>query len=109
MNLNSMMNQTATYWAPSTADGFGGRIYEAPINFKCRWEDDVQFIIGPNGEKILSKARVFTQQVLVQGGYLFRGISVAADPTTVEEAMPIVRYMETPDLRNLQTLREARL
>lgn len=107
--LTAGYKQSVTYWAPSTRDSFGGLSFVTPTTFKGRWEEHSEMVVGPQGDDVLSKAKVFVPSVVEEGGYLYLGTSVTADPTTLREAYKILAYEEVPDLRNLRAERRAYL
>lgn len=99
--------QTATYWAPSTPNGFGGFTYATPVQIDVRWENKQEEVTKENGETIVSMATVFVDQDLDSHGYLYLGTSAEADPTTVAGAFQIQTIIKIPDLRNLVSERRA--
>lgn len=100
-------HQTATYWAPSTPNGFGGYTYATPVQIIVRWEYKQEEVVKENGETVVSRAVVFTSLDLANHGYLYLGTSTTADPTTVANAFQIQAIIKTPDLRNMTSERRA--
>ena len=102
--------QKCVYWGNPQTDGFGGNIYDDPIEIKCRWEDKIEtdygwFSSGHPGNIRLSKASVLVLQDLETEGYLWLGTLTAlktAYPTTyttpyrVRDAFPIHRFDKIP-------------
>lgn len=102
--------QDATYWGAPVQSGFGGYTFGAPQLLKCRWEDTTERFENQAGEETVSNAIVWTFDRLEDGGYLAKGNQTAvADPTTLDEAYPIQRSDEIPDLRGLNYERKAYL
>ena len=102
------LKQDVTHWAV-TKDGYGGNTYAAPVALKGRWEDRSVRFRGPSGDEINSKSVVFLSAEVAENDYIFLGISVAADPSTLPEAFQVASYLEIPDLRNLGKVRKALL
>lgn len=66
--------QTAIYWGNPQPDGYGGYIYDAPVEIKCRWEDSSD-VINTHFEGLESNNKseiMLTQNVDVEG-YLYLG------------------------------------
>lgn len=98
--------QQITYW-PATPDGFGGNSFTTPQTIKGRWEDHVEETVDGMGNKLISNAVVYLDADVVVGGYLYLGVSAAADPTLVVGTFPIRRFSKTPDIRSASYLRKA--
>lgn len=101
------LNQTLTYWAPqSTSNLYGKPNSVAPVQYKCRWENKTETLQNKSGEEFTSKTRVFLDgsSAIDLDGYVFLGISAAADPTTVNGAFEIQQTGNTPDLRGMKSL-----
>lgn len=105
MSFERTYKQDITYWAASGKNGYGATTFAAPVSFKGRWEDHQEQMKNNSGESIMSKARVFVPDVieLPMDGYLFLGVSVATDPSSVAGAYEIVKAMRIPNLRNLMS------
>lgn len=95
-------NQAATYWPSPIQGGFGGLVFGAPQNILVRWEDRVELFTDKDGVEQRSNAVVFTLNHLETGGYLLKGTSAAADPTTLDDSLEIKRSDSIPDLSNLE-------
>lgn len=93
--------QVTSYWANPVEGGFGDITYDGPTYLNTKWEDRIETFIDLSGVERRSKAIVFVQTPLEVGGYLYKGTSVASDPTTVANAWKIQRFDEIPDLRGL--------
>lgn len=92
--------QTATYWGSPVPDGSGGHTYAAPVAILVRWEEDVEETYDATGASFVSKAKVFTKQVVDVGGYLFLGTSVSTHPSQVSGSFKIRNSIATPALRD---------
>lgn len=97
-----MYLQQATYWAPA---GFGaeGEVFSAPATILCRWEDIAELFLNYQGEQVTSRSIVYTETRLTINGYLFLGISAAANPAVVTNAFKIRQSLAIPDLRNVRS------
>lgn len=105
------------YWPPTGIDQFGKPTLGAPLELNCRWEDKIEEVLSVDGEKTLTKAKVFVSQDVVPRGVLVKGriatITNQLDPfknvdlfgTTL--AHRIIAYNSTPDLRYRNILRVA--
>lgn len=89
-------NEEATYWGAPVSDGLGGNTYNAPIQFFCRWEERQEEFVNSDGELKISNAIVFANRSFDTLGYLYLGVSVAADPTTVSGAWRILGFRNIP-------------
>jgi len=109
--IGRRLNQTAVYWGNPQEDGYGGNLYDDPIEIACRWEDTQQIILMANGEELLSRAIVFTEHELEENALLFLGTlddlfsssgesSGDVDLTQIEGVHLIKRYEKTPSLRS---------
>jgi hypothetical protein len=98
------MNQTATYWAAGSNDGFGGVSYAAPVTLSCRWQDSAVLFRDSNAREATSSAIVYTDSPVENQGYLFLGESVEADPTAVAGAFEIRQNSKSPSLSGQITL-----
>lgn len=90
-----------TYWDVAGRDQFGKITYTQPVTFKGWWEDKIVDMLGPHGETFVSRSTIHLPATLVANldGWLFKGTSVAADPTTVTGAYRIQDLQTIPDLR----------
>lgn len=99
------MKDTITYWATSGAtDRFGKPVFSAPVALIGRWEDRIENVQGKTGDVYISKARVFLKDQIAIDGYLFRGTSIAVDPTVVQNAGEVQALGSMPDLRSTQRM-----
>lgn len=100
------LKQKATNWV-STADGFGGYTYTAPVVLDCRWETRFETFRDSQGEEVTSNALVYLSADVKIGSYLFEGVSTAVDPTTLSEARRVRQFNKLTDLRNIEVQRLA--
>ena len=106
MNLSSKLNETLTYWAPSTPDGYGGRSYSSPVTFSGRWEDVQELFINVLGEEVVSVAKVYAERDFELNGFLFNGESEETNPANEDGAREIRKVGKTPSLQADVYLRE---
>jgi hypothetical protein len=107
--ITKALVQTATYWAPTTHDGYGGRAFSSPAAIACRWEDKQDKVVDSKGAEIQSSAQVMVAQDVAPGGYLYFGTSSGADPRQVSGAREIKAFEKIPNLRATEYLRKAYL
>lgn len=105
--LTKMRKQTATYWSPSTPDGFGGKTYGTATALTVRWEDKIELFIDKDGREAQSSAQVFVGSDVAVEGYLYLGASSAADPRTVAGSREIRAFEKIPNLKASEFLRRA--
>lgn len=102
------LKQKVTHWA-TVSDGYGGYTYLAPQILKGRWEDKQELFRTPAGDEAVSKSVVYLSKAVEVGDYLYLGESVVVNPTALKGAYEVRQYNESPDLRNLQSLKKALL
>lgn len=97
------LNQKATYWPKASDDGYGNSVSTSPQIVKVRWEDvteekfSVQYQF--EGEVVISRAQVFTELALQEGGYIYLGETTESNPARVEGAFVIRKTATIPSLR----------
>lgn len=93
MSLTSLCTETAVYWAPGAPDGYGKRTFAAPVEIKCRWQDQIIRAVDDVGVEFVSRAVVYPLQDLEGWGRLYRGtlasLSGETDPAEVVGAFCI--------------------
>lgn len=94
--------QTLVYWANPVPDGYGGYVYDLPVEILGRWEDTSELFIDKTGHEVRSRAKVFLTQDVEEGGYLFLGeitdLSSSLDPQDMEKAYEIRAFKKVPNL-----------
>ncbi len=103
------LKQAVTYWPPSTADAYGRSTYGPPVKIRGRWEDKVELFIDAQGREDRSEAVVYVSRDVVNGGYLYLGVSTNADPTVVAGAKEIRQTGKSPTLKANSFARKAML
>lgn len=102
--------QPAVYWTPGTSDGYGGKIYTAPKEILCRWEDKQRLFKSSNGVEFATRSEILVQEELAMQGWLYLGTlaSLSAymdsegvcNPQDIEGAYEIVASDKTPLFRS---------
>jgi len=109
----SAYNKDATYWPPSSISAMGDKVVGSPVATKVRWEDCNQMMIGPKGEQIISKARVFTLIDMAINGYLALGDYTddpnATDPALLDTAFLVFSFVKVPSISGNEYERQALL
>lgn len=100
-------NDTITYWGAPIMDGWGTKSFSDPVVVKGYWQDRAERFIDGNGEETVSRSIVWMPIPFEMGGFLYKGMSAAADPTTVRGADPIRAKIETSDFGRLFVERRA--
>jgi len=102
--IRKMRRQKAVYWPNPTADGFGDKDVDLPVEIDCRWEDSNEQIRTANGEEIMTKSIVYTDRDVDEGGFLMLGVltdlpSPGVDPQDLDNAHEIRKFDRLPVLR----------
>ena len=105
----AFLKQTATHWAVTGVDKFNNPTFGTPEELNCRWEERTELIQTPDGQQKPSRARIFLEDDIVVGDYLFLGISSETDPRTVPNAYRILDFRKIPGLYVEQYERKAYL
>ena len=107
------MKQKAVYWAPVELDEFGKPGWDDPIEIDCRWEDVTEEIIAPDGERVLTRAKLIVDRDLEIKGVMWLGelddVIDEDNPKDNDDAWEIIQVMKTPDFKGRKYLREAYL
>jgi hypothetical protein len=109
--ITRMRRQTAVYWGPPVDDGNGGFTWPAAVEIACRWEEVKGAVKDPRTHETLSDSTIYVDRAVAINGYLWLGelADAEVDPTVMEEAKKITGYSETPNLRNTEVLRMAKV
>jgi hypothetical protein len=102
------MTETLTYWAQSGNTPSGGSTFTAPTEISGRWQQRQVLFRDAQGVERVSEAVVYVDRELMNGGYLFRGSSAAADPIAAG-GKEIRAVQQSPSLGNEQTLHKVML
>jgi len=106
MDFSNLLNQTITYWAPSSYDKFGVGTYDDPVTVIGRWEDKQELFIDVNGKEVRSSSIVYLEDDVETGGYLYLGESTETTPIDETGAREIRGYAKTPSLDAVYFLRK---
>lgn len=108
--------QTAVYWPPAGADGFGRPALGAPIQYACRWEGGYHQTVNSEGAIVTSTACVFLQGdiQIKTGGRFYKGLLIDTQASSfILAGNPLVHEIlnvdKTPSLSGRQYLIEAHL
>ncbi len=110
--LTRNLKQTAVYWGSPQAGAHGGNTFAEPIEISCRWEDKQELIIDYHGDEIKSMATVYTDRVVVNGGFLMLGSfddldSSAGTPEDNDNAHEIKMFESLPNVKATAFFRTA--
>lgn len=107
------MKGYAVYWSVDSLDGHGQPTYGSPVLISCRWDEVQEEVVAPNGDRIMSRARVMVDRDLEMKGVLMKGtlsdIADSDDPKNNVNAWEIRLVKKTPDFKGKKYLREAYL
>lgn len=97
-----MLKQDIVYWGNPQDDGFGKYTFDPAVELKGRWEDVKELVKDNKGEEVLSRARVWLDQEVDEGGYIYLGTkkdsAYRTDPQKMEHAMQIFALAKIPEL-----------
>ena len=60
--ITGYLTKQATYWKFSGTNRFGDPIYEAPVTFLVRWEDQRRLISDSDGQKRFTKSVIWYER-----------------------------------------------
>ena len=91
--------QDAVYWGNPTEDGFSGLTFDAPVDFKCRWEIRPEFKMLMDGQVESSSGKILTNLEADLQGYVWLG--------TVAELTALAAVDSSIDTTNPKTVPNA--
>jgi len=100
----------AVYWGPPVPDGMGGNTYPEAVEIGCRWTDIQEVVKSSNGEDVTSKAKIFTDIIVDENGYLYHGVITEIDPLADPRDQGAVHIRATKlvyNIKNTKLLRKA--
>lgn len=108
------LNQTVVYWAYAGPDGYGGATYSSPVELGVRWENVNELVQTGTGEEVVSRARVWTSQDLVEQSLIYLGTmddsDYNEDSSQMEGLMTVLAFVKIPVLgSSTKFLRRAHL
>ncbi len=98
------MPHAATYWPPGEMNAHRDPAVGAPVAITCRWQDQRNKVTTRDGTQVTTDSVVYSDRKLAEGGWLFLGTSVAADPTSVVGARDIKATKISPSLDGSEEL-----
>lgn len=104
MDTSWARNQTAVYWSRLQSDGYGGWLYDDPVEIAVRWEETQERIVNDKGEEVISNVQVLVDQDMKVGDYLMLGdlgdwdSSASAAPMSQHLAQPVKKFEKIPDV-----------
>lgn len=105
--LNRFLKQTCTYWSPGTVGADGRPAFGTPTTMSCRWEDRPELVVDKEGREVKAQTRIYLEEDVELGGYLFLGTSTASDPKEVEGASEIMAFSKLPSIKGDEFERKA--
>jgi hypothetical protein len=111
--LYRLCNQTALYWGNPQDNGYGGRVYDYPIEIKCRWQNVDLTVATATEGAIHSQSIIYVLQDLDEEGYLMLGTlndidsDQALNPIILPNVEKIRRFDKSPDMNAGAFVRKA--
>ena len=94
------LHQQATYFAPSTNDGFGRTTVDSGTLVNVRWQDQNVLFRSVDSLEETSSAIVYMADEIVPRGWLVLGDETGNDPKLVAGAFEIRQVQKSPTLDN---------
>lgn len=104
----------AVYWARIGTDRTGQpTTTNVAAEIRCRWDDTVRTVLGPDGNPLAIDATVGgLDRAIPVGSLMWKGRledMPGTSQTPAQDVMRVVSYEETPDIRGRNAYREVRL
>lgn len=104
--LRRNCKDTAVYWAVLDNDGYGGKVFDVPVELKCRWESmtliETAKMVTFTGEVKLANSKVYLLDDVTEQGFLYKGtlddIESDANPIELQGAFEIKKFEKIPAL-----------
>jgi hypothetical protein len=97
------LNQTLVYWGNPQDDGEGGYEFDDPVEIRGRCEYRTEIVRSDMNEEHVSRARIYLEQPVAEGGYLFLGtldeIGDTGHPDSTDNSMRILSQDQIPRLK----------
>jgi len=99
------LKQKAVYWGNPQQKGFGGFVFDDPVEIRVRWENRVEVYLDSTGNKAIAQSVVYLTQRVDVTGYLYLGelseigSAEEGNPEIVEGAFRILGYQKIPNLK----------
>lgn len=101
--IESVCVQDAIYWESNGPDGYGGIEFKAPVDIKCRWDEETQVVQDSAGKLIVSDAQLLVTQDLKEESMVKLGtvadLSGGENPMDLEGAFEIKFMTRIPLFR----------
>lgn len=112
MDYTWALNQIAVYWERLDPDGYGGWIWEDPIEVACRWVEKNEEMFDEAGNKFISKAEILVNQDMKPGDMLYLGdldgiTSASGSPANTKSAYVVRKFSKIPDILAEEYVRKA--
>lgn len=111
--IKRMRKQDAVWWAVTGQNSSGENLYDAPVEVKCRWEDVAEQFTDAMGQIAISNSRVYVDRAMKVGDILWKGklaeVVSQMQPFQNAGAYAIRKFGQIPNLKNSETLLEAKL
>lgn len=101
--------QTATYWEVTGNDGFGGKTFSTPVSLNVRWQDVNEKFVNANAEEVVSMSKVFLEDDVTIGSFLYLGTSVQSSPYDQSSAFEIKSFSKIVTMDGIEYERKAML
>lgn len=95
--------ETATVFTRGQPDVFGGATWTKK-EIKVRWEKRNSIFYDENGRIVRSDSRVFMQDDVSPGDYLYKGTTTETDPVNLEEAKQVITVKDIYSLDGTEKL-----
>lgn len=111
--ITKMRRQNGVYWGSPVPAGDGSYTYATPVNIKCRWQGTNNLFITKDGDESVSKAVVFVDRDVEEGGWLWLGTvetlptGASTDPRLAPRSGMIRSFDKSPNLKATEFLRKA--
>lgn len=114
--ITKILKQTCVYWPPSDSadfDDYGQPVAGQPVELNCRWSDEAEEIINPDGTALTSNTKVMVSSDVKPGGVLMLGtledVEDLITPKNNIGAYEILSFRKVPNFRCTEFMRIARL
>lgn len=105
--LTKHFRQRATFWESTGVNSSGDPSFATPKTIQVRWEERQTVFTNAAGEEASAGAVIFVGEDMKAGDFLFLGVSIVADPTTVSNAREIQGWSKIPQLTGAMFERSA--
>jgi len=111
--ITRMLKQTAVYWPYASIDQFGKKSWGTAEEISVRWVDVSEEFLDSEGERQVSKVKVYVEKDTPVGGVLMLGeLTDITDEDDIKEnngAWEIRQFSKLPNFKATEFLRTAYL